>query len=151
MTEQIYKLDKDHIQFIQAALFQAPDDGSMEVAIRQAKKRRRSLSQNALQHSIYAEISKYLKLKGEKYEYCSDKWVKAMLKNQFLGWELREFTDLVTGEVTTREELRETSKLDKGEACHYTTQILAWADSIGCQIKIPAKCEYRDVMDEQNN
>lgn len=109
---------------------------------------KRSLSQNALQHVIYSDISEYLISKGRKH--CTPAWVKDALKNQFLGWELVEFTDLKTGEITRRDVLRSTKSLDVGESCHYTTQILDWAQSIGCNIKIPAKCEYRDMLNKQN-
>ena len=109
---------------------------------------KRSISQNALQHVIYTEISDYLVSKGRKH--CTPAWVKDALKNQFLGWESVEFTDLKTGEITRRDVLRSTKSLDVGESCHYTTQILDWAQSIGCNIKIPAKCEYRDMLNKQN-
>ena len=108
----------------------------------------RSLSQNALQHVIYSDISAYLITKGRTD--CTPEWVKDALKNKFLGWEEKVYTDIVTGEKRVREVLRQTSKLDKGEACHYTTQIIDWASSIGCEIKIPASCEYREMMENQN-
>jgi len=81
---------------------------------------------------------------------CTAKWIKQMLKNKFLGWRDESFTDISTGEKFTREVLRSTADLDKGDACHYTTQLLEWADSIGCQIKIPADSQYMKYMDEQN-
>ncbi len=109
---------------------------------------RRSLGQNAFQHKIYAEISQYLISRGRTD--CSETWVKDMLKNKFLGWEDREFVDIKTGEVTVRQCLRETSKLDTGEAVHYTDQILAWAGEIGCEIKIPTMCDYRKYKEMQS-
>ena len=108
----------------------------------------RSLSQNALQHSIYGEISKYLISKGRSD--CNAKWIKDMLKSKFLGWIEESFTDIVTGEKFTKEVMRKTSDLDSGEAYHYTTQIIDWAESIGCTIKIPANSVYMKLMDEQN-
>lgn len=109
---------------------------------------KRSLSQNAFQHVIYSDISEYLISKGR--EHCTPAWVKSALKNQFLGWTETEFTDLNTGEITKRQVLRSTKDLDVGESCHYTTHILDWAQSIGCNIKMPAKCEYRDMLNKQN-
>ena len=109
---------------------------------------KRSISQNSLQHVIYNEISKYLISKG-RIEW-TEKKVKESLKSKFLGWEQREIIDVVTGEITVKEMLRESSKLDVGEAFHYTTQVIEWAESIGCEIKIPAKCEYREIMERQN-
>jgi hypothetical protein len=110
-------------------------------------KESRSLSMNAFQHVIYAEISTYLIGRGKAN--CSEEWVKDMLKNRFLGWVDQEFTDVVTGEKSTRQVLRQTSKLDQGEAGFYTEQIIEWAASIGCVIKIPAKCEYSEYHEAQ--
>tara|TARA_R110002020_G_scaffold173832_1_gene364801 strand:- start:2 stop:442 length:441 start_codon:yes stop_codon:yes gene_type:complete len=121
-------------------------DGYKKVVITSTK--RRSQSQNAFQHSIYGEISRYLISKGRTD--CDADWVKKALKNQFLGWELEEYTNLLTGEITTKEVLKRTSKLGTGEAHYYTEQIIAWASGIGCEIKIPAKCEYRDIQERQN-
>lgn len=112
-------------------------------------KEKRSLSQNALQHVIYGDVSKYLISHG-RTDWTPEK-VKESLKNKYLGWESREFVDVETGEVKTREVLRSTAKLDKGESCHYTTQIIEWAASIGFEVRIPAKCEYRDLMERQND
>ncbi len=111
-------------------------------------KEKRSLDQNAFQHVIYGELSTYLITKGRTD--CTPDWVRNALKNKFLGWEPREFTDIVTGEKRGREVLRSTAALDKGEACHYITQIIEWASSIGYEVKIPAKCEYRDMLNKQN-
>lgn len=109
---------------------------------------KRSLSQNSLQHVIYGEVSKYLIGKG-RTEWTPEK-VKENLKNKFLGWQNNEFIDVETGEVINMSVLVPTSKLDKGESFNYTTQIIEWSESIGCEIKIPATCEYRSLMDLQN-
>ena len=109
---------------------------------------KRSLDQNALQHCIYQEVSAYL-IRNKRKE-CNPAWVKKMLKNKYLGWTQEAFTDVLTGEVVQRDVLRSTSALDVGEAYQYTTQILDWADSIGCEIKIPANCQYRQIMEQQN-
>lgn len=108
----------------------------------------RSLSQNALQHVIYDDLSKYLISRGRTD--CTPEWIKDMLKSKFLGWVDREFTDITSGEKAIHQVLRSTAALDKGESYTYTTAILEWASSIGCEIKLPAKCEYRELMDKQN-
>ena len=108
----------------------------------------RSISQNALSHSVYSEISRYLISKGRAD--CSSAWIKKMLKNKLLGWEVDSFTDIVTGEKTEREVLRHTSQLTKGEMMDYLTQIIEWAESIGCEIRIPVNSEYMKLMDSQN-
>ena len=121
--------------------------GALKVQIKRS--RTRSLSQNAFHHVIYQEISKYLTQRGR--EDWTPEYTKKNLKNKFLGWVTEEFVDVSTGERTTRETLRHTSSLDVGEAYQYTTQILDWAESTGCFIKIPADCEYRELMEQQND
>jgi len=108
---------------------------------------KRSITQNALQHCIYETVSKFLISKGRDWSAVK---VKDNLKNKFLGWHDSEFTDVMTGEIIIKSVLVPTSGLDKGESYHYTTQIIEWSESIGCEIKIPAKCDYRDLMDLQN-
>lgn len=112
-----------------------------------SKHGKRSLSQNALQHSIYGEISRYLISKG-RTDWSADK-VKLSLKSKFLGWDIEEVTDILTGEITSKEILRKSSDLDKGESYHYTTQIIEWAESIGCEIRIPVTSEYYRLREEQ--
>ena len=63
---------------------------------------------------------------------------------------LEEYTNLKTGEVTVKEVLRSTSGLDQGDAYQYTTQVLDFAQTIGCEIKIPSKCDYRELTDKQD-
>ena len=108
----------------------------------------RSISQNALSHSIYSEVSKYLISKGRTD--CSPDWIKKMLKNKLLGWDVETFTDILTGAKTQREVLRHTSQLTKGEMMDYLTQIIEWAESIGCEIRIPVNSEYMKLMESQN-
>lgn len=108
----------------------------------------RSLSQNAFQHVIYDEISAYLISRGRTD--CTRKWVKDMLKNKFLGWEEKEFVDIKTGERIVKEVLRSTSDLDVGDAVHYTDQIIAWANDIGCRIKIPSNSDYMKYKEAQD-
>ncbi len=108
----------------------------------------RSLSQNALSHVIYSEISKYLINKGRAD--CSPDWIKKMLKSKFLGWKDETYTDILTGAKTTREVLLHTSGLTSGEMLHYLTQVIEWAESIGVEIRIPADSTYRQLMDKQN-
>lgn len=119
----------------------------LKVVIKQAGKR--SLSQNAFSHAIYQDVSKYLIQRGR--EDCTPEWVKQMLKNTFLGWEEIEIVNVVTGERVIRQELRHTSKLSKGEMMNYITQLLDWAESIGCQIKIPVNSDYFKYMESMND
>lgn len=102
---------------------------------------------NAFQHAIYQSISTFLTAHGKPE--CTPEWVKRALKNKYLGWIREEFIDIATGECSVHEILRHTSTLDSGEAYHFTSQILEFAESIGCEIKIPAKSEYREMADKQ--
>ena len=72
------------------------------------------------------------------------------MKNNFIGWEVTECTNVHTGEITTKETLIATSSLDVGEAGDYITKLLDFAQSIGCTIKIPAQCDYIDYLNTQN-
>ena len=109
----------------------------------------RSISQNKFQHSIYNEISKYLVKKGRKD--WTPEVVKENMKNKFLGWIDKEYIDICTGEVTTRQVLRSSAKLDKGDAYQFTTEIICWAEDIGLTIKIPVISAHHKQQAEQNN
>ena len=124
------------------------DNGGGALKIKITNSGKRSLSQNAFQHVCYQEISQYLISKG-RTEWTPD-FVKKNLKNKFLGWTQEPFVDIKTGERREIWTLRHTSKLDKGEAMNYITQILEWAESIGCHIRIPEDCEYMDLIKGQN-
>lgn len=124
------------------------DNGGGALKIKITNSGKRSLSQNAFQHVIYGEISRYLISKGRN-EWTPD-FVKKNLKNKFLGWKQEPFVDIKTGERRDIWTLRKTSELDKGESMNYTTQILDWAESIGCQIRIPEDSEYFQSMQQQN-
>lgn len=110
---------------------------------------KRSLSQNALQHVIYGDISKFLIANGRP-DWCADT-VKKNMKNKFLGWKKEEFVDVLTGEIKEVEALISTSKLDVGESYNYTTNLLDWCVGVGISIKIPETCEYRQLQQQQNN
>lgn len=146
MKDFLLTKDTLHVFFKMCAEI-ALEGGRYRVTIKKWREKR-SLSQNALQHVIYSEVSKYLISRG-RHDW-DDKKVKENLKNKFLGWRDYEFVDIETGEVITKSVLTETSGLDKGESFNYTTQIIEWAESIGCEIKIPATCEYRSLQSIQN-
>lgn len=110
---------------------------------------KRSVSQNAFQHVIYNELSKYLISKGRND--WDVKKVKFEMKNNFLGWKQTECVNVLTGEVTIKEVLIGTSGLDVGESYYYTTRLLDFSQSIGCTIRIPEKCDYRDLMEQQES
>ncbi|HDI3035775.1 YbcN family protein [Cronobacter turicensis] len=107
----------------------------------------RSLSQNALAHMWFNEISAYLIKRGKSF--ATPEWVKDALKHSYLGYEEREMTDVITGEKTTIRSLRHTSDLDTGDMHFFLTRVEAWALSIGCPLTIPADCEYMQLRQKQ--
>ena len=74
---------------------------------------KRSLSQNALAHKWFGELSAWLVSKGK--DFATPEWVKAAMKSTFLGYVEVVDTDVITGKKTSRQELRHTSSLDTGE------------------------------------
>jgi hypothetical protein len=109
---------------------------------------KRSIPQNSLSHMWYAEISKQLVATGR--DYCTPEWVKRNLKKTFLGYREVEYTDLKTGEVETRRELKKTSELDTGDMHYYLQEIEDWCFSMGIELTIPENCEYRELQRRQN-
>ncbi|ENN7401696.1 YbcN family protein [Escherichia coli] len=108
---------------------------------------KRSLSQNALSHMWYSEISEYLISRGKTF--ATPEWVKDALKHTYLGYETRELVDVVTGEITAIQSLRHTSDLDTGEMYVFLCKVEAWAMNIGCHLTIPQSCEFQLLRDKQ--
>ncbi len=111
-------------------------------------KPKRSLSQNSLSHVWYKEISDYLIRSGR--EFCTEAWVKESLKATYLGFEVTEYTDVLTGEKTKRETLRHTSRLDKGEMHHFLQRVEAWASQFGLILTTPEDSEYMKLKRKQD-
>ncbi|MEX5853589.1 recombination protein NinB [Providencia huaxiensis] len=109
-------------------------------------KNRRSLSQNSLSHMWYAEISKHLCNNGSKH---TDESVKEMMKHTFLGYELTEMVNAVTGDIEQIRTLRKTSKLDTGEMFFYMEQVECWAVDICCFVTIPKESQYMKLKEQQ--
>lgn len=109
---------------------------------------KRSLSQNALSHVWYEQLSEYLIRRGKTI--ATKEWVKDAMKHTYLGYEQREMVDVVTGEKTTISSLRHTSDLDTGEMHFFLTQVEGWALNIGCKLTVPADSEYMNLKEKQN-
>lgn len=109
---------------------------------------KRTLSQNALAHCWFTELSKYLIKRGRSG--CSPEWVKDALKATYLGFEETEFIDVITGQRTTRETLRKTSKLKTGEMFDFMTKVHAWALDIGCMLTTPEHSEFMQNKQKQD-
>ncbi|ELN9403278.1 YbcN family protein [Enterobacter hormaechei] len=108
---------------------------------------KRSLSQNALSHMWYTEISNYLIARGKTF--ATPEWVKDAMKHTYLGYESKDRVDVVSGEVTTVQSLRHTSELETGEMYIFLCKVEAWAMNIGCHLTIPQSCEYQQLRDKQ--
>ena len=113
----------------------------------QITKSSRSLSQNALMHMWFTEISAHLIKNGR--EYCTVEWVKQALKATFLGSEQVASVDVLTGEKIATTEIRHTHNLDKGEATFFLQQVQSWALDINLILTAPIDSQYMKFLQEQ--
>lgn len=113
----------------------------------QVTKSSRSLSQNALMHMWFTEISDHLIKNGR--DYCTVEWVKQALKATFLGSEQVVSVDVLTGEKISTTEIRHTHNLDKGEATFFLQQVQAWALDINLILTAPIDSQYMKFLQEQ--
>ncbi|OKP29777.1 hypothetical protein [Serratia fonticola] len=141
------RLHKTNFEAIGKQLLPLLESGNTYRLILKPWRNKRSLPQNDLSHMWYAEISKQLMATGRSH--CTPKWVKKNLKKTFLGYEVVEDVDLISGEVTERYELRKTSELDTGDMHFYLQQVEAWCGSLGIEITIPAESEYNQLKQKQ--
>lgn len=111
-------------------------------------KEKRSLSQNALSHMWYGEISEYL-IKSGRTD-ATPEWVKRNLKKTYLGSQQVEYTDFVTGEKVSTWEPRHTSELDTGEMHFFLNQVELWCSQFGLALTIPFDSEYQKLKEKQN-
>ena len=109
---------------------------------------KRSLSQNALAHKWFGELSAWLVSKGK--DFATPEWVKAAMKSTFLGYVEVIDTDVVTGKKTSRQELRHTSSLDTGEMKLFMDMVYHWALDRGMMLTIPDGCEYQKLIKQEN-
>ena len=109
---------------------------------------KRSLSQNALAHKWFGELSAWLISKGK--DFATPEWVKAAMKSTFLGYVEVVDTDVITGKKTTRSELRHTSSLDTGEMKLFMDMVYGWALDRGVMLTIPDNSEYKQLCNLEN-
>lgn len=108
----------------------------------------RSLPQNSLFHQWCAVISQELQRRGGK-EYTPE-YVKEALKASFLGSEVVERKNVLTGEMVTTEEIRHTSDLDKGEMHFFMERVWHWClNVLGVILPTPDGSEYQKLQSEQ--
>ena len=109
---------------------------------------KRSLSQNALAHKWFGELSAWLISKGK--DFATPEWVKAAMKSTFLGYVEVIDTDVITGKKTSRQELRHTSSLDTGEMKLFMDMVYHWALDRGMMLTIQDGCEYQKLTKQEN-
>jgi hypothetical protein len=101
----------------------------------------RTLSQNALLHvwfdTMAAHFSKKVDTNAEQ--------MKSLMKYKFLGTE-----DIVISKTVIKDQLRSTSKLDKGEMTHFMNQVYDWAVDHGVTLPMPADSEYMKMREAQH-
>lgn len=120
--------------------------GPVSVQLKSSTKR--SLSQNALAHAWFGELSRWLISKGK--DFATPEWVKAAMKSTFLGYVEVIDTDVITGKKTSRQELRHTSSLDTGEMKLFMDMVYHWALDRGVMLTIPDNSEYRQLCNMEN-
>lgn len=107
----------------------------------------RSLSQNALMHMWFTNIADRLKAMGFKVadEPITANDVKLMMKHKFLG-----VKDIARGNLVIKDQLVQTSSLDKGEMTHFMDQVYHWAMEKRIYLPIPEHSAYKRNKDKQN-
>lgn len=139
-------IDSRDIEQLSQQLAEMVKEGPVQVKL--SGKKARSLSQNALSHMWYSEVSRWLIGKGK--DFATPEWCKDALKNTFLGVEDVFHTDVVTGVSTRRQELRHTSKLDVGEMKLYLDLVYHWCLDRGLMLTIPEGCQYQELCKREN-
>ena len=82
--------------------------------------------------------------------FASAEWCKDAMKHSFLGYQITERVNVLTGEVTETRELRKTRELSTGAMIYFMEQVESWARDIGCLLTIPDNSEYMRIKREQN-
>lgn len=112
----------------------------------------RSLNQNATFHMWCTEIANQFKQAGQNEFLNGDAMnmenVKKHLKHTFLPSVPSQRLDLSTGEIEIHHEPLSTSKLPRGEMCHFMNQVHEWAISNQLRLTIPINSEYQRYLQE---
>lgn len=152
MTQGVYwKIDrKEHVERVFKHLkdWALAWDYSVPLVLQpDAYKNPRTLSQNSLMHIWFREIAQNLADRGQMVgdEKITPEDVKLMLKMKFLGLE-----DIIRGKLIIKDQLRSTSKLDKGELHFFLNQVEEWATDRGIMLSNPAGSEYMKLREAQN-
>ena len=139
-------IDSRDLEDLNACIKTMLELGPVSVQLKSHTKR--SLSQNALAHKWFGELSAWLVSKGK--DFATPEWVKAAMKSTFLGYVEVVDTDVITGKKTSRQELRHTSSLDTGEMKLFMDMVYHWALDRGMMLTIPDGCEYQKLIKQEN-
>lgn len=100
----------------------------------------RTLSQNALLHVWFGTMAEHFSAKVD----TNAEQMKSLMKYKFLGTE-----DVVVGNTVIQGQLRQTSKLTKGEMTQFMDEIHEWAADHGINLPIPQDSEYMKLREYQ--
>ena len=139
-------IDSRDIEQLSQQLAEMVNEGPVQVKL--SGRKARSLSQNALSHMWYSEVSRWLIGKGK--DFATPEWCKDAMKHTFLGYADVFDTDVVTGISTRRQALRHTSKLGTGEMKLFMDLVYAWALDKGLPLTIPEGCQYDELNKREN-
>jgi len=101
----------------------------------------RSLNQNALFHVWVRQMVNHFK---PKMPELTEDEMKNVCKLRFLGTE-----DVKVGKKVLTGQLKETSKLKKGEMYFFMEEVYQWCLGLGLQLDTPADSEFMKIRKSQ--
>ena len=101
----------------------------------------RSLDQNALFHVWIRQMVKHFKPARPE---LTEEEMKDICKFRFLGTESKK-----AGKIILENQLKQTSKLRKGEMYHFMEQVYQWCLELGLQLDTPADSEFMQIRKSQ--
>lgn len=101
----------------------------------------RSLDQNALFHVWIREMVAYFKPARPE---LTEEEMKNICKFRFLGTE-----SVKAGKIMIENQLRQTSKLRKGEMYHFMEQVNQWCLELGLNLTVPDDSEFMRIRRSQ--
>lgn len=101
----------------------------------------RSLDQNALFHVWIRQMVSHFK---PARPGLTEEEMKDICKFRFLGTETRK-----AGKIVLENQLKQTSKLRKGEMYHFMEQVYQWCLELGLQLDTPADSEFMEIRKSQ--
>lgn len=101
----------------------------------------RSLTQNALFHVWIRQMVNHFKPARPE---LTEEEMKDICKFRFLGTESKK-----AGKIILENQLKQTSKLRKGEMYHFMEQVYQWCLELGLQLDTPADSEFMQIRKSQ--